>query len=63
MERVRRFVVTFACVLVCLFGPPAEKVGPVLPAVAQNGPYGDCIITGVVVNEEEIIIQIFMVCF
>ena len=55
-------VATLACVLVCLFGTPVGKVAPVLPAVA-NGPYGDCIITGVVVNEEDIIIQIFMVCF
>ena len=63
MERIRTLVVTFACVLVCLFGLPVGKIDPVVPAVAQNGPYGDCIITDVVLNEEGFIIQIFMICF
>ena len=61
--RIRTLVATFACVLVCLFGLPGEKIDPVLPAVAQNGPYGDCIITEVVVGEDGIVIAIFMVCF
>lgn len=63
MVRIRTLVATFACVLVCLFGLPVETIDPVLPAVAQSDPYGDCIITGVVVGEKGTIIQIFMICF
>lgn len=63
MVRIRTLVATFACVLVCLFGLPGGTINPVLPAVAQDGPYGDCIITGVVVGEKGIIIQVFMICF